>query len=266
MKRRRPRGSLKQFRRLPVVNPAPVPFHAERATAVEILGEGVEPAKVIEAADNAYGWADQLISNTENGKGACTKSCAYCCHIAVSASFPEIARIARALIDNMPAELLDVVRRILDARVAQHGSRSNDDHFRRHVACAFLGSDSACLIYPVRPLACRGWVANDVRECRAAFEAHDPKRPITINTTVANVAASVQLGLMSALSDLELDSRPVNLMRGVLFLLEEPDFVEHWRAGERIPDALIDAEANSSMQPLKFGTLADSIAALESSK
>ncbi len=99
---------------------------------------------------------------------ACRRGCAFCCHQLVPLSTFEAQRIGDYL-SSRPRSL----RRQIDSSLEKHLSRFsqwvknrpvgdirdravNLDYLRQHIPCPFLGPENECLIYPVRPLLCRG--------------------------------------------------------------------------------------------------------------
>lgn len=99
---------------------------------------------------------------------ACRRGCAFCCHQLVPLTTIEAQRIATYL-ETFPRDQ----RRSIGAAVDRQARRfaawvatrkpsdiqsraTNLDYLRQRIPCPFLGSQSECRIYPVRPLICRG--------------------------------------------------------------------------------------------------------------
>jgi Fe-S-cluster containining protein len=101
---------------------------------------------------------------------ACHQGCAACCDLRVAATAPEILLIAQYIVATRPAFAgigVDLGDRI--ARDAAITSGLDDDQrlaLRR--PCPFI-EDSLCLVYRVRPLACRGHASFDKAACAEAM-------------------------------------------------------------------------------------------------
>ncbi len=99
---------------------------------------------------------------------ACRRGCAFCCHQLVPLTTLEAQRIG-AYLSSLPRHQ----RRQIGVSLETHLGRFtqwaknrpagdvrdrtvNLDYLRQRIPCPFLGSESECRIYPVRPLLCRG--------------------------------------------------------------------------------------------------------------
>lgn len=105
---------------------------------------------------------------------SCKKGCSYCCYPYVGVSLIE-GRLAKKYIkDNISKENQDLfLKKILRYKddylslqeVNTPGSLT--EYLNKQIPCPFLSTDGNCLIYPVRPLACRGLaVISDPEECK----------------------------------------------------------------------------------------------------
>lgn len=177
---------------------------------------------------------------------ACAAGCGWCCHQQVGVSVPEAVAIAAHIVSLPQAE-----RQALTERIAETDQRtrglSTGERARARIACAFLGADGRCMIYPVRPLRCRGLYSIDVDFCvschddidametRLALGALKPAfldAPARLfDSALAGVLAALKLHAPKAVVALELTA-------AIAALLTDPRLGERWLAG-RAPDAAL---------------------------
>lgn len=105
---------------------------------------------------------------------SCKKGCSYCCYPYVGVSLLEGELARKYIRDNISKENQDLfLKKILQHKddfltlkeVKTPGSLT--EYLNKQIACPFLSIAGNCLIYPVRPLACRGLaVISDPEECK----------------------------------------------------------------------------------------------------
>jgi len=141
---------------------------------------------------------DTFERNAENAPGiACHGGCASCCTIRVAATAPEVLLIARA-IRSSPKTMEFELRRSIG--VADGVTRRLDAQSRMMsgLPCPFI-DHGLCVIYSVRPLACRGHASYDERACIDALAGHPCEVPISeLHMTVRSL---VQNAMQAALRD-----------------------------------------------------------------
>ena len=153
---------------------------ADRVTAaVDMLSE----ARLRAAAKAARGSRKKLVwlqraadvvvnAVNETRASACKGGCDHCCHIAVAVSEAEADAIAAATGISREANPVGgqtVLQSLLDGSdevAAERRELANDRHSGSR--CPFLGRDSRCRVYEVRPLNCRLHfsLSDDDRPCR----------------------------------------------------------------------------------------------------
>lgn len=163
----------------------------------------------------------------------CGPGCPYCCVLNVSALLPEVAVIARWLTAQLPRSAFAWVRQRLDDRVSRIAWMEEEERIGRQIFCAFLDEGGACVIHPVRPLVCRGVTSLDRNCCRSALEG-EGSGAVVMDLRVRDAAEKAFLELASVLESAGLDSRSVELMRGVQIFLADPALAERFLAGERL--------------------------------
>jgi Fe-S-cluster containining protein len=169
---------------------------------------------------------------------ACGPGCAACCTVNVATLPVEgiaIAGFLRRLLS--PGEL---VARAAALLAFHEQVRWCEDAERIHagLTCPFLDARRACLVHPVRPLACRAVSSLDAEECRRALaERADEEGTGAVRMNLLQkVLHDEALGaLAEALSARGLDARTrdVSGMAGVF--LADPARVDAYLAGSRVP-------------------------------
>ncbi|MFX4261765.1 SEC-C metal-binding domain-containing protein [Pelotomaculum propionicicum] len=108
---------------------------------------------------------------------SCQAGCSYCCYPYVGASTLE-SRLAGEHIESaFSADTRDLFfKKICEHKndylslvetVGAIAGRMQEEYFAKQIPCPFLSDIDTCLIYPVRPLACRALaVISDPEECR----------------------------------------------------------------------------------------------------
>ena len=136
--------------------------------------------------------------NSENAVGVvCHGGCASCCTIRVAATAPEILLIARTLRSSTDEVAIALRQRI---SAADQTTRQLDEQGRMASGsqCPFV-EGGLCVIYAVRPLACRGHASYDEQACVDALAGHPCEVPVSeLHVTVRSL---VQNAMQAALRD-----------------------------------------------------------------
>jgi Fe-S-cluster containining protein len=98
---------------------------------------------------------------------ACLPGCAWCCHLTVVVSVPEVMRLAEHLRQTLSPAALDALQARCEARAAERKTVSIVRWERtRREPCVLL-VDNQCSAYEARPLACRAANSVDAKACEA---------------------------------------------------------------------------------------------------
>lgn len=202
------------------------------AFVATIRARRAAPTLVRELSAQAFDSFDGNVSIQAEGMPAlaCHEGCAACCTLRVVASAPEALLVAQYIIATRPAYAklgVDLARRIADEDAVTRGL----DEKRRMALrrrCPFIENGS-CLVYNVRPLACRGHASYDKRACfdAAAGRGVDAK----VSEPHLVVRSLVQNALLSALRDAGLAWRLYELNRAIAIALSDPDAEKAWLSG-----------------------------------
>jgi Fe-S-cluster containining protein len=105
----------------------------------------------------------------------CRKGCSLCCTHAVLASGHEILAIREYLGDQFDPSALEGIRLRTAEKYSMTQGMTAMEFLHYIHPCPFL-AEGYCLIYPVRPVACRCYLSSSLKSCR---EQHDNPRDRT---------------------------------------------------------------------------------------
>ena len=156
----------------------------------------------------------------------CSCGCAYCCVQPVSLTAAEAFCVAAAL-RNRPGTRAAVVEADRTIR-----GMPADLQAQARIVCPLL-EDSACSIYPARPLACHAFVSVKLEACIAAFvNGEEPQIPMPGN--YVSLLYTARMMLMAALRLAGLPSDSYEMKAAVAAALEAPDAERRWLRGEPV--------------------------------
>jgi Fe-S-cluster containining protein len=163
----------------------------------------------------------------------CGRGCATCCTLRVTATAPEVLLLAdfiRAVAPALRARGVDLRAQV----AAAHDTTSGLGEQARVAArqrCPFI-AQGVCVVYQVRPLACRGLASHDRKACaRAAAGKIDQ---IPYSEPHMRVRSLVQNALQSALRDAGLPWLAYELNQALLIALDDDDTGRRWLQGDDV--------------------------------
>lgn len=181
----------------PIADPARFFKSARRALLATLETAATDEdavARVTARAFELFEWA--VADESVEGAGlACHGGCASCCTIRVVATAPEVLAVAQYIRGLPGAQEALLTRRIADA---DRSTRRHDEaqRFEAGVRCPFV-EDGLCVVYDVRPLACRGHASFDAQACVDVLTGQSCEVPVSMRHLT--VRSLVQNALQSAL-------------------------------------------------------------------
>lgn len=181
---------------------------------------------------------------------ACHKGCATCCTIRVIATAPEalmLARYVRAADVHLKHAGIDLRQRLAEADSATRG-RDEKQRVALRRRCPFIAK-GICVIYPARPLACRGHASYDKRACVEAAAGRLEGIPLSMPHMM--VRSLVQNAMQSALRDAGYVWATYELNHALTIALDDEDCESAWLSGAdvfaaaRVADISMDEMANT---------------------
>ena len=183
----------------------------------------------------------------------CSKGCATCCMLRVSATAAEIFLIARFIEATAPAYAkagIDLQQRLHEADARTRGL---DDAQRVQLRqrCPFI-AQGACTIYKVRPLACRGHASHSRKACVDAAAGRVNEVPFSGPHRL--VRAFVQSALQAVLRARGLAYGVYELNQALVLALRDPALAGAWQGGA---DPLATAAVDSAEDLVAMGAALD---------
>lgn len=194
--------------------------------------EGKAPTRASNAARRAHEFFEtSLKNNTSPEKIECAKGCAFCCHVTVAATAPEVLLVANYIREHHKEDLAAVLERV---RAADQQTRGLSSYQRavKQIPCALL-KEGACTVYGVRPGPCRGFTSTSKRACEQGFNG-DQNAPVHTPAVWTNVRNAHMQALWAALAAAELPVERYEFHHALLVALETPDAEARWLKGEDI--------------------------------
>jgi len=172
---------------------------------------------------------------------ACHKGCATCCTLRVTATAPEVLLIARYIAwAKFPDSEINLAKRVAKANQETCGL-DEAQRVKLKRRCPFI-MQGACLIYPVRPLACRGHACYDARACVDAAAGRIEQIPVSEPHRLFR--GLIQNALQSALRDAGYAWNLYELNQALLLALNDESCQQRWARGEEVFATARIAEVN----------------------
>ncbi|NJA07486.1 YkgJ family cysteine cluster protein [Methylococcaceae bacterium WWC4] len=175
----------------------------------------------------------------------CDKGCATCCTLRVTATAPEVLLIERFIRHGQArGRELNLAKRVVKANAETAGlDEARRVALRRR--CPFL-ERGVCMIYPVRPLACRGHACYDRKACVDAAKGRITEIPYS--EPHRQFRSLIQNALQSTLRDAGYGWGLYELNQAVTLALADASNLDRWLAGENLwPGAAIGDVAPADM-------------------
>lgn len=206
-----------------------------RKTAEVFLGRADLSDHVVELAERTQHLALRVMSDSPlSGKHECRAGCDFCCHTAVTVAPPEVFAIVRYLREHYDDATLADVREKIERNATLAASVSRDDYIAKLVPCALKTDDGNCLAYPVRPIACAGFLSTSQAKCAAEFERVPDREPVPTDKYAMHAGLGVSNGLLEACRHAGFDGQFYELHHALRLALDSPDAIERWARRENV--------------------------------
>lgn len=209
-------------------------FIAQRQAFLDILDRKDGRDRIVaDLSDLAFDAFEQVLAAWSRDLPPldCHKGCSPCCILRVVATAPEILVLAHFIRTHVePGEAADLIRRIRVADAVTNGLGEAERMAARQPCPFVIGG--VCVIYPVRPLACRGHAAFDAKACAQAAKGRDVDIPISEPHLMAR--GFIQNPLHAALFARNLAWGAYELNQALLIALADDTAADRWLAGEDV--------------------------------
>ena len=233
-------GMTRALRRLPIattVTPTSVTMAAEEASLELFASEGA-----LGIGERALGWFEEATREVKERLPpprplGCADGCAFCCHLKVTVSPPELIHLTRHIRrTRTEGDIATLICRLHEA----HAKTLHLDTIARadlRLPCPLLENDR-CTAYEARPLHCAGANAYDPKECEDAFTHIDQDVAVSLYMPQAQIADVIAAGISRASFGKNRAGAMLELISALLLSLEEPGRDAAWERGE---DAFAEA-------------------------
>ncbi len=212
--------------------------NVRRRVTVE-LGRDSEPQACAATCRSVVGVIEAEFATLQSaGAGiACASGCTFCCHLRVGVYVHEALALLSHLRTSAPrAQAAAIEERIIgNARMIDRMTAA--EHNAARIPCAFLVK-GCCSAYDVRPSACARYHSLSRARCEYAYDhPQDIGTPRNSRPALAELQAlgsAVDSATAASLEDLGLSTTKAELHQLLRTLIENPEAVDRWRAGEAV--------------------------------
>ena len=197
---------------------------------IDILDSRV-PARASEAARRAHEFFElSLKRNPSDHKIECAKGCAFCCHLRVGATAPEVFHVANFVRRQFAGELERVIDQVRAADSNSRGLTSRERPLHKF-PCGLLVAN-ACSVYVARPSACRGLTSISVKTCERGYNGEEVE--VQTPAVWTEIRQAHNQAMWAALTASGLPAHCYELNHAMLVALETPDAESRWLKGEDV--------------------------------
>ncbi|SMF16163.1 YkgJ family cysteine cluster protein [Desulfovibrio gilichinskyi] len=168
-------------------------------------------------------------------KIACVSGCSYCCYSHITVSPQEAFSIALHLAENFDAGVLEEIVAACAKESENFHCAGLQEFSKKYFGkCPFL-KDNKCLIYEVRPIACRNWISHDLKACSASFKSEN-SIAVPQNAMIMIQKDLIFAGQHTYLANLGINGHIASLLPLMQqILLDYEGTYARWLAGETLP-------------------------------
>lgn len=161
-------------------------------------------------------------------KPPCKKGCFWCCFLRVKVTPLEIFCIIDYLQSSLkPGELSALLQWLAETDEITRGMDGNRRVSAKKICPLIAGNE--CLVYPVRPLACRTYHSLNASDCESSLA--DDQRSLRVRLDISAVGMGILAGLTEGLREIGLQTRLLELIAGLRIASDEPESMRKWLAG-----------------------------------
>jgi Fe-S-cluster containining protein len=186
------------------------------------------PSSLVKELYQVY---DEVIAGClRNGtKLPCKKGCSWCCFLRVKVTPLEILCMIDYLQSNLkPVELSAFRHRLADTDKTTRGMNGSQRVYAKKICPLIV--ENECLVYPVRPIACRTYHSLDMSDCESSLS--DDQRSLRISPKIFGIGMGILTGLTEGLQIVGLQAPMLELIAGLRMAMDEPRLTRKWLVGE----------------------------------
>ncbi|MBX7200188.1 MAG: YkgJ family cysteine cluster protein [Rhodospirillaceae bacterium] len=216
-----------------------------------LLSDTRERRRASQAAMFALRLLDATAASGIKAPAACAKGCSHCCRTLITATIPEILRLARAIKGRD-----GIVKRVADAAARSKDIAQSAPNSTR-VVCPIL-EENLCSQYAARPIVCRSTVSSSRAACVRIFDQDHPEAIPSV-PPAPEIRATIVLMLQTALRLAGLPHQNYELTQGLAIALADDGAEARWLSGEPMFAAAEIDQADT--RPSRLAEMAERLAA-----
>ncbi len=209
------------------------------AGAIDLLRTSCSPEQVLDLARTACWYAEHCLARLEMAQPlpqpiACEAGCDACCYNQVEVTPPEALLLGSFLTVRTTPAVRQELRQRAETYLQRRAGLGKEEaaRQRRLLPCPLL-VEHRCLGYEARPLMCRAMHSLDPAACQR--ELDDPLRPqVPFYSHRQIIYVSLSHGLVQVCRVFGWQAGPVDLAQAVLVILDQPEVVIPWLAGQPV--------------------------------
>lgn len=210
--------------------------------AAELSGQSTK-AEVLAKIRQLYHQIDLLTDSfmdysQRNGRAMdCRMGCSWCCYQSVFASTHEVLVIEDYLTNHFSKEVVEGIKVAATEKAGRSKAASNKDLLKMQGACPLL-KNGVCMVYPVRPMACRIYLSSDVKTCVDKYKrpGHKDAKP-ALFAFMMDAGQHMNYGFVSGLLEKQLISNEAPLEWLLHQFLNDNENFEKWLNGQELNQA-----------------------------
>lgn len=103
---------------------------------------------------------------------SCKTGCAYCCHLRVGVSIPEVIILSAWMNSVLSDQALELFKNRIILATKSGDTLTEEFWHTSQTPCPFLDieGENTCLVYEVRPFSCRAYHSTDLAVCQSGFD------------------------------------------------------------------------------------------------
>ncbi len=172
--------------------------------------------------------------NNEKVSVDCRMGCEWCCHQAVFATTHEMIVVAGYIEKHFSKEAIDQVRERAKAKEEKLAALTPAETLKSNQPCPLLRKGS-CMVYPVRPMACRIYLSSSEKSCHAKYlRPADPGVVPSLFDFTLKAGRQLNEGFASALKEEGHAIEEHRIEHILLELLKSPGKKNEWLHGATI--------------------------------
>ena len=186
---------------------------------------------------------DATVGHNVTGPVACARGCSHCCTTFVSATAPEVLRLARAV----RGDAAKVAR--VDAAGRDAQSIPQAERERRRIVCPIL-ENQACSAYASRPVVCRYVLSTSLPACVRIFTQNSTEA-LPYPDGATGLRSTVVVIMKAAMVLAGLSHQHIELHHALATALAVEDAEARWLAGEPVFEAVAVDQVDRESSHLK---------------